>query len=107
MFESERFSNDEQWPDTRTSISVRTSYLRQILTFAKDFHFVQWVGTGRAAGAFFPSGSKEKGQIGSGSGYSSAWLGLWHKQLSAENKNELVTHIGEALRRASRYKKKS
>ena len=85
MFESERFSNDEQWPDTRTSISVRTSYLRQILTFAKDFHFVQWVGTGTRQ----------------------AWLGLWHKQLSTENKNELVTHIREALRRASKYKKKS
>ena len=107
MFESERFSNDEQWPDTRTSISVRTSYLRQILTFAKDFHFVQWVGTGRAAGAFFPSGSNEKARLALVVATRQAWLGLWHKQLSAENKNELVTYIGEALRRASRYKKKS
>ena len=51
MFESGRFSNDEQWPDTRTSISVRTSYLRQILTFAKDFQeLFNWAGTGRAGG---------------------------------------------------------
>ena len=75
MFESERFSNDEQWPDTRISISVRTSYLRQILTFAKDFHFVQWVETGRAAGAFFLR-VLTKGQIGSGSGYSSGLVGI-------------------------------
>ena len=98
MFESERFSNDEQWPDTRTSISVRTSYLRQILTFAKDFHFVQWVETGRAAGAFFHSGSNKKARLALVVATRQAWLGLWHKQMSAENKNELVTHKSEALR---------
>ena len=76
MFESERFSNDEQWPDTRTSISVRTSYLRQILTFAKYFHFVQWVGTSRAGGRFFPSGSKEKARLALVEGTRQAWLVL-------------------------------
>ena len=76
MFESERFSNDEQWPDTRTSISVRTSYLRQILTFAKYFHFVQWVGTGRARGRFFPSGSKEKARLALIEGTRQGLLGI-------------------------------
>ena len=76
MFESERFSNDEQWPDTRTSISVRTSYLRQILTSAKDFHFVQWFGTGRAVGRFFPSGSKEKARLALVEVTRQAWLVL-------------------------------
>ena len=54
-------------------------------------------------GAFFPSGSNKKARLALVVATRDAWLGLWHKQLSAENKN----HIGEAVRRASRYKKKS